>query len=105
MLQDKIDWLQRDFDRFKVNFQNELDKLKSTNKSKIKLGEICKLIYQVRAIGLEPQKIVISPDVDVTMWNPNWTTKGYNSYLFGIPLEVKADGHNEIAIVSKKIDG
>ena len=24
MLQDKIDWLQRDFDRFKVNFQNEL---------------------------------------------------------------------------------
>ena len=104
MLQDKIDWLQREFDRFKVNFQNELDKLKSTNKTKIKLGEICKLIYQARAIGLEPQKIVISPDIDISIWNSNWT-KGYNSYLFGVPLEVKTDGYNEIAIVSKKIDG
>jgi hypothetical protein len=104
MLQDKIGILQREFDRFKINFQNELDNLKASNNSKIKLDEIYRLICNTRATGFEPQKIVISPDVDETIWDSHFT-KGYSFYLFGIPLEIKTDGYNEITIISKKIDG
>ena len=70
MLQDKIDCLQREFDRFKVNFQNELDNLKATNKSKIKLNDIYSLICNHRASGFEPQKIVIQQMWRTQYWTP-----------------------------------
>ena len=103
MLQDKIDWLQREFDRFKINFQNELDKLKSNN-SKIKLDEVRKLICDTRAAGFEPQEIIVSSNVEEAIWDYN-LTKSYDTYLFGIPLKIKTDGYNNIMIISKKIDG
>lgn len=105
MLQDKIDWLQREFERFKINFQNELDNLKAIkNDSKIKLDEVYKLICNTRAAGFEPQKMIISSNVEETIWTPN-IEKGYDTNLFGIPLTIKTDGYNDIMIISKKIDG
>ena len=104
MLEDKIEELENKFDSFVHDFYNELKELKATNKSKITLDNVYRLICNTRATGFEPQKIIISPDVDETIWGSNFM-KGYGSYLFGIPLEIKTNGYNTIEIISKKIDG